>query len=104
MERVVEIFDLFVLPVRREGVLDEIVGSDAEEARSPAQTIGAERGAGRLDHDANRDVARERDALSHELVRDTGAGQEHLVQLGDSRDQRKHDSQRAKRGRAQDRA
>src|SRR5437868_1953692 len=34
MERVVEMCDVFVLPVGGERVLDEVVGSDAEEARA----------------------------------------------------------------------
>src|SRR3989442_4819944 len=64
VERVVEIFDVFVLPVRREGVLDEVVGSDAEEVRLLGQVIGGELRAGRLDHHADRDVVREGHALS----------------------------------------
>ena len=57
VERVVEVADVLVLAVGRQRVLDEIVGADAEEVALARRAGRRSSRAGRLDHDAQRDLA-----------------------------------------------
>jgi len=52
----VEVRDLFVQPVHRQGVLDEVVGAEAEKFGVFAQQVGDDRRRGDLDHHADSQV------------------------------------------------
>ena len=54
MQRVVEVGDLFVAAVDRQGVLDQIVGADGEEIGFARQCIGGQRRRRHLDHHPQR--------------------------------------------------
>jgi len=54
VQRIVEIGDLLVGAVDRQRVLDQIVGADGKEIRFAGECVGGQRGAGHLDHRAER--------------------------------------------------
>ena len=56
-DAMVKVRDVGVVPIGREGVLDEGVRPDTEEIAAPRQVVRRERGAGCLDHDAERGCA-----------------------------------------------
>ncbi len=97
MERMVEMGDVFVLPVCGKRVLHEVVGPDAEKARAPRQVIGRQGSARGLDHHSDWELAIEGHALPRELLGDFRAYALGLVQFRDSGHQREHDSQWAQR-------
>ena len=55
VQRLIEVRDVVVVAIGGESILNEIVGPEAEEGAVPGQVIRGQRGAGRLDHDAEGD-------------------------------------------------
>ena len=54
LQRMPQMRDVIVLPIGGEGVLDEIVGADAEEVDFAREQIGGHRRARRFQHDPER--------------------------------------------------
>ncbi len=68
MGRLIKMADPFVQPVDRNRVLDEIVGTDAEEIDLPREYVGDDRRARDLDHRADFHVLVERDPFVAQLL------------------------------------
>ena len=90
VERVVEVRDLGVAAVDREGVLDEIVRADAEKVDVLCEQRGDDSGGRRLDHDADLHVVGVLLALVGELELRLLDEFQHALDLADADDHRDH--------------
>ena len=102
MGRFVEMRDMIVSAIDGDGILDEIVGSDAEELHFTREMICGKRGAGHFDHDAHLDVRIEGCPFLLQFAAafiENGVG---AAQFSDAGDHRIHDAHVANRRRPQD--
>ncbi len=98
MMRIEEPVQLLVLPVDRQRVLREIVGSDAEEVYQLRELVGDHHRRRRLHHDSQRHLL-ERYALGRQLRPDLGRDLLRPLHLPDGGDHREHDVEIAVGGR-----
>ena len=86
MGRFVKMGDFFVQAVHRQGVLDQIVGAQAEKLAAPGQGVGDQRGGGDFDHGAGTDVGVERNLFLAQfglVFLDQGIGLFQFAHAGD---------------------
>ena len=91
MRRLIKVCDLFVHSVDCERILDQIVGSDAEEIDLGCEDIGADGCAWDFNHRANLDLFVQRNARPAQLfmaLSEDGLGTSQFLQ---TRDHGKHD-------------
>src|SRR5512132_2385580 len=91
MRRLIKVRDLFVHPVDRKGVLDQIVCSNAEEIDLGCEDIGTNGGAWNFNHRANLTLFAQRNARPTQLflaLSEHGLGAAQFIQ---TRDHGKHD-------------
>ena len=96
MQRLVETRHAIVGAVHGQGVLDEVVGPDAEEVSFSRQDVRGQRRRGQLDHDADRDL-RHGVAAVAQRCRGRGDGGPGGAELFEAGDEWEHHAQRTVR-------
>ena len=91
VQGVVQVVDIFVAAVDGQGILDQIIGADAEKIHVLGQDVGNDGGGWNFHHDAHRDVLVKGDVLAAQFL--LGLFQEFLglEQLFDPGYHREHD-------------